>query len=285
VTQWEGNAAGAELPIYRNWVDYEYLDLFAMELVAGRNFSPDHPTDNPDGYLLNEAAVQALGWKNTAAVGRQFAEGRVIGVVKNFHFQPFNLIIEPQFMRLQNKYTSRYGHIAVKIRGDRQEAAIAHLERTMAAVLPLIPYDLHYLDESYRQLYTSERRFAKAFTLFTGLALFIACLGLLGLVTQQVLQRKKEIGVRKVLGASVASLVGLVAAGFLRRITLAALIAAPLAWWGMQHWLAAFAYRIELSAWVFLLVGAGTLLLALVTIGSQSIRAALANPVRAIRSE
>ncbi|MEL7427612.1 MAG: ABC transporter permease, partial [Bacteroidota bacterium] len=140
--EWEGNTEKAELPIYRNWVDYEYLDLFGMELVAGRNFSPERPIDATESYLLNQAAVRAIGWKDAEAVGKKFEEGQVIGVVKDFHFQPFNLAIEPMFIRIHNEYTSRYGTISVKINGDQQQEALAHLEQTMQELYPLIPYDL-----------------------------------------------------------------------------------------------------------------------------------------------
>ena len=282
---WEGNVDKREVPIYRNWVDYSFLDLYEMELVAGRNFSPDQPTDKTNAYLLNESAVKALGWAGDDAVGKQFEEGHVIGVVRDFHFQPFDLAIEPMFIRIRNEYTARYGAISVKIRGDQQEAALAHLQETMQEVLPTIPYDLRYLDESYNQLYQTETRFGEAFVLFTGLAIFIACLGLLGLVTHQVQQRTKEIGIRKVLGASVTQILQLISASFLWQVVLATLIAAPLAWYGMHLWLEGFAYRITLGPWVFLLVGGVTLLIAFVTISTQSLRAALANPVQAIKTE
>ena len=283
--EWEGNPDGAELPIYRNFVDYDFLDLFEMELIAGRNFSRAHPTDQEQAYLLNETAVKAVGWTREEAVGKAFMEGHVIGVVRDFHFQPFDLAIEPMFIILQNEYTSRYGNIAIKIRGDQQTEALAHIEEAMQDLLPLVPYDLRFLDESYNQLYVTETRFGEAFTLFTGLALFIACLGLLGLVTHQVLHRTKEIGIRKVLGASVPSLVALLSSAFLRQVLLAALIAAPVAWLAMQRWLQNFAYHVELQPWVFVAVAFGTLLLAFLTIGTQSIRAALANPVDAIKTE
>ncbi|MEL6660025.1 MAG: FtsX-like permease family protein, partial [Bacteroidota bacterium] len=283
--EWEGHPEGAELPIYRNYIDYHFLDLFEIELLTGRNFSPDFPTDRDGAYILNESAVKALGWTNENAIGKTFEEGKIVGVVADFHFQPFNLAIEPMFMRPRSQYTARYGNIIAKIRGDQQSEAIAHIAATMQEVLPLIPYDLRFLDESYNQLYITETRFGEAFTLFTGLALFIACLGLLGLVTHQVLHRTKEIGIRKVLGASVPSLVALLSSAFLRQVFLASLIAAPIAWWAMQRWLQNFAYHIEIKPWVFILVGGVTLLIAFLTIGTQSIRAALANPVEAIKTE
>lgn len=283
---WEGNVDKLEVPIYRNWIDYSYLDLYEMEIVAGRNFSPDQPTDKTNAYLLNESAVEALGWAEpAAAVGKQFEEGQVIGVVRDFHFQPFDLAIEPMFLRIQNEYTSRYGAISVKIRGDQQEAALAHLKESLGEILPTIPYDLRYLDESYNLMYQAETRFGEAFVLFTGLAIFIACLGLLGLVTHQVQQRTKEIGIRKVLGASVGQILQLISASFLWQVVLATLIAAPLAWYGMHLWLQGFAYRITLGPWIFVVVGAFTVLIAFVTISTQSLRAALANPVQAIKTE
>ncbi|MCB0628234.1 MAG: ABC transporter permease, partial [Lewinella sp.] len=227
---WEGREEGEELPIYRNWVDYDFIDLFDIELVEGRNFSPEFPTDSTESYILNESAVKALGWES--AVGKEFEEGRVIGVVKDFHIQPFNLAIEPLWMRFINHATTYYnGNILIKINGSDSKEAVAYLQKTLKTILPNVPFEHHFMDESLNQLYESERRFGEVFNLFTLLALFIACMGLFGLVTHQVLQRTKEIGIRKVLGASVSSIVNLLSKDFIRLVIISALVAVPIAWW------------------------------------------------------
>ncbi|MFK7932740.1 MAG: ABC transporter permease, partial [Saprospiraceae bacterium] len=244
----------------------------------------DHPTDSTATYILNESAVKALGWETAA--GKSFKDGKVIGVVKDFHFQPFKLAIEPMFITFHNQWTTRYaGNIAMKVDMKNADETIAHIQQTIKAVLPEVPFDINYMDDAYNQLYQSEQRFSAAFNFFTFIALFIACIGLFGLVTHHVLLRTKEIGIRKVLGASVTNIVGLIAKDFMKLILFAALVAAPIAWWAMSTWLADFAYRIELNWWVFAVAAVVAIMIAFLTVSSQSLRAALANPIEAIRSE
>ncbi|MEM1319164.1 MAG: ABC transporter permease [Bacteroidota bacterium] len=284
VQEWEGNEDQREVYVYRTRTDYHYLDLFEIPLVEGRNFSLDHPSDSMNTYILNEAAVKALGWET--AVGKSFRGGKVIGVVKNFHFQPLDFSIEPMFITFYNETTSYYyGQIAMKINMDDWASTTAHIQSTLGEIMPEIPFKLRYMDESYAKLYASEQRFGHFFNIFSLLALFIACIGLFGLVTHHIMQRTKEIGIRKVLGATVFNIVNLVTKDFLKLVALSALLAVPLSWWGMNSWLEDFAYRIEISWWVFALVGGLAIAIALATIGLQSIKAATANPVDSIQSE
>ena len=283
VNEWEGNNDKRDLFIYRNYVDYDFIDLFEIELVEGRNFSPDHPTDSVNSYILNESAVKALGWES--AIGKQFRGGQVIGVVKDFHFQRFDLTIQPLYLGFRSKANDRFNNIAVKIKMDKPEETMGYIERTMKAISPHTPFDCRFLGYDYDQLYKSETRFGQVFNIFTGLALFIACIGLFSLVSHHVVQRTKEIGIRKVLGASTESIVALVSKEFLKLVLISILIASPVAWWAMNKWLQDFAYKIKIEWWMFVLTGLVAVSVALLTISLQSIKAALMNPVKSLRSE
>ena len=235
---------------------------------------------------MNESAVKKLGWDNESAIGKSFVDGKVIGVIKDFHFLRMDFAIEPLYLTFHNNQTIPYlGNIVMKINMENADNTIAYIQNTLKIVLPELPFEHHYLDESFDKLYQAEKRFGAAFNIFTLIALFIACIGLFGLVTHQILQRTKEIGIRKVLGASITDIVSLISKDFLKLVLLSSLIAAPLAWWGMNTWLQDFAYRIELNWWVFVIIGLVAILIASLTIGSQSLKAALANPVEAIKSE
>ena len=284
--EWDGNTTKEELLIYNNFVDYDFLDLFEIDLLTGRNFSPAFPTDSTSGYILNESAVKRLGWDNASAIGKSFINGKVIGVIKDFHFLRLDLAIEPLYLKFIDKRTTSYiGNIVLKMNMEDAENTIAYIQNTLKKVLPELPFEHRYLDESFNQLYESEKRFGTAFNIFTLIALFLACIGLFGLVTHQVLQRTKEIGIRKVLGASITNIVSLISKDFLKLVILSSLMAAPLAWWSMNTWLQDFAYRIELNWWVFVIVGLVAILIASLTVGSQSLKAALANPVEAINND
>ncbi|MEM9929334.1 MAG: FtsX-like permease family protein, partial [Bacteroidota bacterium] len=281
--EWEGNVDQKQQPIYRNHIEYDYLQALDIELVAGRNFSPTNTTDAEAAYLLNESAVKALGWES--AVGKAFEHGHVVGVVNDYHFQPFQLAIEPMFFRLQNEYTAKYGNIILKLNGAPTEEVLRHIGSTVAAHFPSLPVNLQFLDESYAALYEREQRFGQLFNLFSGLAIFIACLGLFGLITHSVVQRTKEIGIRKVLGASASQLVALLSGHFLIKVLIAAILATPIAWWAMQQWLSAFAYRIDISPLTFIMASLGALGLAGLTTGWQSWRAALQHPAETLKVE
>ncbi len=287
VKQWEGNSGQEEFPIYRNFIDYDFLDLYEIELVAGRNFSLEFATDSTDSYILNESAVKAAGWTPASAIGKGFRNGKVIGVVKDFHFLHFNLKIEPLQMVLRtdaNNYNN-FGNMAMKVYMDDLENTLTHIRQTFKNVAPNIPFQYHFLDDSFDRLYKSEQRLGKVFNIFTFLAILIACIGLFGLVSYSVVQRTKEIGIRKVLGASVIKIVKLLSKDFLRPVMLSFVLAFPIAWYAMQQWLNDFAYRVDVPWWVFVIVAILAIGISIVTVSFQSIKAALANPVDSLRNE
>lgn len=274
-------------------VDQDFVSTYSIPIVAGRNFSRDYATDTT-AFLLNVAATQALGIRHPQdIVGKNFRYGKVlgkvIGVMADINFESLHQAIVPLILILpDNKDAANaFGRISIKIAGNKDNitAALAHLEKTWKTYLPEVPFDYTFLDEKFQQLYVSEQRQGTLFTAFSGIAVFIACLGLLGLSSFSISQRIKEIGIRKVLGASTTGLVRLLSVDFLRLIILAALIAFPIAWFAMHSWLSDFAYRISIQWWVFGLAGLLAAVVALVTISLQALKAALSNPVRSLRSE
>jgi len=283
VDNWEGNSGQEKLWIYCNYVDPDFLDLFEIQLAQGRNFSAEYSSDASNSYILNETAVKALGWKS--ALGKQFRYGTVIGVVKDFHFQPLDLTIKPLFLVSRSTANFDQDNIAVKIRMEEVGKTIAFIQQTVRNQLPHVFSECRFMETDYDSLYKSERRFGQLFNLFTVLALTIACMGLFGLVSHHVLQRTKEIGIRKVLGSTTAGIVHLVSKDFLKLVTISVVIASPIAWWAMLQWLQEFAYKIEIEWWVFVLSGLGAVGIALLTVSAQSIKAASANPVDSLRSE
>jgi len=279
VDRWEGNNNGERMPIYCDYVDRDFLDLFEIQLKAGRNFSSDSSMD----YILNETAVKALGWKQP--LGKQFRDGTVVGVVNDFHFQPFGLAIKPMFLTTRTNVNYDIDNIAIRIRMDNPQKTLAFIEKTVKTLIPHAPYTCRFMDDDYDLLYQSEQRFGAAFNIFTLLALLIACMGLFGLVSHDVLQRTKEIGIRKVLGATTESIVTLLSKDFLKLILLAVVIGSPIAWWAMNRWLEDFSYRIQIQWWIFVLVGLVAVGIALLTISIRSIKASLMNPVKSLRWE
>lgn len=283
VNSWEGNANQEQLFIYQNYVDEDVLDLFEMEIVEGQNLHPETPEDTLNYYLLNQSAVEKLGWKSP--VGKQFRDGTVIGVVKDFHFQTFDLAIEPLFLTHRGKGYGDFANILMKVRVEDIDKTLAQIEKTWSEVASHYPFQYQFLDETFNQLYENETRLGKAFNIFTALSLFIACMGLFGLVSHSVLQRTKEIGIRKVLGASEFSIITILSADFLKWVFYAILIATPIAWYGMQKWLQNFAYHIEIQWWIFASAGVFAIGISFLTVSAQSIKAALANPIDSLRSE
>jgi putative ABC transport system permease protein len=269
--------------------DYDFVPTYGIPLAAGRNFSREYARDTTS-FLLNVAATQALGMRSPQeAIGKNFKygdlKGKVIGVIANFHFESLHQNILPIILVMPGPTNGFYNKISVKISGNDIPAAIAHLGKTWKKFLPETPFEYTFLDEQFDQLYRSEQRQGTLFTTFACIAIFIACLGLLGLSAFAITQRIKEIGIRKVLGASVSGIVGLLSKDFLKLVAIAAIIAFPVAWYIMHSWLRDFAYRISIQWWVFLLAGLLASAVALITIGFQAIKAAIANPVKNLRSE
>ncbi|MDB4901473.1 MAG: FtsX-like permease family protein [Mucilaginibacter sp.] len=267
--------------------DYGFIPTYGMQMAAGRNFSKAVSTDT-NNYIINEAAVRMLGWKTPQnALDKDLAyggiKGKVIGVVKDFHFESLHQAIIPLLFQLPSQ--GYYGRLSIKISGRNVQSAINTIQSTWQRYLPETPFDFTFLDTKFEQLYRSEQQQGNLFTIFSFIAIFIACLGLFGLSAFTITQRVKEIGVRKVLGASVPQIVIELSKDFLKLVLIATIIAFPIAWYSMSKWLHDFAFRINISWWIFVIAGVLALLIAFATISFQSIKAALANPVKSLRSE
>ena len=269
-------------------VDEDYLETLGMELMAGRSFSRERASDSA-AVLINQTAARQFGLADDEAVGKRvLAPDRdeewstIIGVVKDFHTLSLHDPVEPVVLFY---YWARPRNILVKIDGRDVPAALAHIEKTWAQHLPDFPLTYTFIDQQYGALYRAEERLSRVVNTFAGLAILVACLGLFGLAAFSARQRTKEVGIRKVLGATVSSIVVLLSKDFLRLVAIAFIVAAPLAYLAMQKWLESFAYRIDLGAGLFLVVGGLALLVAVVTVSYQAGRAALANPVQSLRYE
>ncbi|TLV04110.1 FtsX-like permease family protein [Dyadobacter luticola] len=271
------------------YVDHEYIPTLGMQMVQGRNFSEKFPSDSA-AVIINETAASALGWKQNP-IGRELIGStdehgvktyyRVVGVVRDFHFESLREKIGPLVMFLGRNS----GNIIVKTRTEKLPEFLASLKQKWEAFSPAAPFSYSFLDDRFEQVYVSEQKIEQVLTLFSSLTIFIACLGLFGLATHTAEQRTREIGVRKVLGASVGSVVGLLSQEFIKLILIALVLASPIAWWGITLWLSDFAYKVDIEWWVFVLAGVLAMGIALLTVSFQSIKAALTDPVKSLRSE
>jgi putative ABC transport system permease protein len=270
--------------------DYDFLPTYGVKLVAGRNFSRDFPTDS-NNYVLNEAAVKMIGWKNAqSAIDQPFkyggVTGKIIGVMSDFHFESMHQPIIPLVLIMGTPVSRQYyGELSVKLAANNTQAGLNDLQQTMKDFLPNNPFDYTFLDDNFAHLYDVEDRERNIFTIFSCIAIFIACLGLLGLSAFTIAQRFKEIGIRKVLGASVSSIVSMLSKDFLKLILIASLISFPIAWYSMNQWLQSFAYRIDVGWMIFPIAAIIASIVAFLTISFQAIKAAIANPVKSLRTE
>ena len=274
----------------QNWfVDEDYIPTLGMKILEGRNFSKEYGTDS-SGIIINEAAAKFLATKdllnkklynfkdiNTKALN----EYHIVGVIKNFNFSSLRDVITP----LAFKLGQDNGNISVRIASSDVENVIAQIKNKWQSLAPGQPFSYTFMDDDFNNLYSSEQRTAKIFISFAILAILIACLGLFGLITYAAEQRVKEIGIRKVLGASVGNISGMLSKDFLKLVLVSAAIAFPVAWWAMHKWLEDFAYRVSIGWWVFAVAGILALIIALATVSFQAIKAALANPVKSLRTE
>ncbi len=271
-------------------VSHEFLDVYGIKLTEGRNFSfTDYSYKWQDlhNIILNQSAVKLLGFASPKdAIGRKIMIfGRpwdVIGVISDFHQKSLHFAIEPMVL-LPTANTS--GPISVKVNPKNIAATVAAIKKEYDTFFPGNLFDYYFLDESFNAQYKNDQMFGKVFGIFAGFAIFVACLGLLGLSLFATAQRTKEIGVRKVLGASVSNIVLLISKDFIKLVIIAFVIASPVAWYIMHQWLQDFAYRINISWWIFLLAGLCAVIVALATISFQAIKAAIANPVKSLRTE
>ncbi|SEI81699.1 putative ABC transport system permease protein [Dyadobacter koreensis] len=268
------------------FVDYDFIKQYGISVLAGRMFSKDFGNDLKEAILINETAVKSLGFSNPKdVIGKRFSQlnvnGFVIGVIKDFHFRSFQEKVQPMTLRVAPGF---FTFLTLNISGENTPESIANLERAWKSLIPDMPLIYFFADEAYDNQYRDEQRFGKLFICFASFAIIISCLGLLGLSAFSITQRTKEIGIRKVVGASTVSIVGLLSVDFIKLVLLAILIAVPVAWYAMDQWLRDFAYRIAIPLWSFALAGVIAVFIALGTVSFQAIKAALKNPVKSLRS-
>jgi len=268
-------------------IDEAFFHTYGMEMAAGRDLSKDFVNDDSLSFIINETAAKAYGWNNISdGLDKDFSyaniKGKLVGIVKDFHFESLHQSIIPIV------FYSRPGifsDLSIRISAGKTQEGLAHIEKVWREFLPDRPFNYAFVSEDYHRLYLEEQKQNQLFTIFSGLAIFIACLGLFGLATFNTLQRVKEIGIRKVLGASVPSILGLLSKEIVILIIIANLIAWPLAWYFMQQWLNSFAYHTNMNVTIYLLAAIVAVLVALLTVSSQTIKAAMTNPSSTLKYE
>ena len=275
-------------------MDEDFIKTMQLKIIAGTDYNQTDvlQIDTTNGgknfqysFMLNETAAKALGWTPQQAIGKQLSKGslgRVKAVVKDFNFKSFHDPIGPLLIFLDHFQTQK---MFVRIDGQNTVAAIQHIEQIWKSRVPERPFSYKFLDDDYDAMYRSEQRTAGVFTTFSALAIMLACLGLFAVTAYAVVQRTKEIGIRKVLGATIPNIITLISKDFLGLVVIATIIASPIAWFMAHSWLEDFAYRINIQWWIFIVAGAASLLVAAVTVSIQAIKAALANPVKSLKSE
>lgn len=281
---WEGKDPAIRTIVIHTTVGYGWLKMMNLTLIKGRDFSPEFPTDT-NAYIINETELKLIGYKNP--IGRPLSifgqHYKIIGVVKDFHFRSLHDPIEPLLINL-NEHID-WGYIMVKARPGQTREAIASMEKVHRDIEPKFPFSYAFSDEEYRRLYNNEQMIGRLSDIFAVLAIFISCLGLLGLAIFTSEQRRKEIGIRKVLGASELSIFSLLSKDFLKLVGVALVIASPVAWLLMNNWLKEYAYRTKVAWWIFGVAGMAAMLITFLTISAQAIKAAFANPVDSLRPE
>ena len=274
------------------YVDQYYIPTLGMHMAAGRNFSLDFPTDST-AVIINETAARFLGFKNPLNQSLYRPNGNlnngnfiskafhIIGVVKDFNFSSLHDNVGPVIIELGENY----GRVAMRINTRNIPGLIKQVEGKWNSMAPGQPFSYSFLDADFNKIYEADQRTGKLFISFAVFAIFIACLGLFGLVAYAAEQRIKEIGIRKVLGASAGTIITMISKDFIRLVLISLVIAFPFAWWMMNKWLQSFAYRINISVWAFVLAGLLAIIIAMITVSYQAIKAAMANPVRCLRAE
>ena len=288
VTNWEGSHEGDELSIYISPVGFDFIEMFDIEIIEGRSFSEELLSPSKADYLINEAALAELGWTPSQAIGKSFEawgnSGTIVGVVRNFNFLSLRQEISPLTIMLTPDY-NHHRYVLVKTDGGQVQQTISDVQNTFASFSPDLPFSYTFLDDSYNSLYEEELQLSTIFNYFTLLAFIIASLGLFGLATFVIEQRTKEIGIRKVLGASVPQILALLNKDFLKLILISFLIAAPAGWFLSNSWLKDFAYRIDVGPAILILSALLAFGVAMITISFKSIKTAMANPINSLKSE
>lgn len=281
-----------QIAVTANVIDEDFVNTVGLQIITGTNLTQQDikdvsfsdPTKNIYHFILNESAARQLGWTPAQAIGKKMfvdGPGYVRGVVKDFNFESLHSQIKPLVLFPEVRgYT-----LLLKLNGNDLPQTISFLETKWKELVPYRPFEYHFLDEYYNKLYSSELRLGKVLTIFASIAIILACLGLLGLSSYTAKQRTKEIGIRKVLGASVSNIAALLSVNFVKLVFVAIIISTPIAWWMMNKWLQGFAYKTDMSWWIFVFAGGSAVFIALATISFQSIKTALANPVKSLRSE
>lgn len=288
----EGKTINDGYDIELNYTDFDFLRTLGVRSLAGHLFTPRFPTDSVDGIILNEYAVKAMGYTTANAVGKhvyntfqgQSQAYRIVGVVKDFHYADLHIPIVGYGIMV-NSVFDRFNYMVVHLAPGDPAPVIASIGRTWKSLNPGEPFAYTFMDEAFQKNYDADTRLADIVSTFTAIAIFISCLGLFGLAAFSAEQRTKEIGIRKVLGASPGSIVALLSEDFLKLVGISIVVASPIAWWIMQRWLQDFAYHTGISWSVFVVTAGIALVIALVTISTQAIRAAVASPVKSLRSE
>jgi putative ABC transport system permease protein len=265
---------------------YDFIETMGMKMASGRGFSRDFGADS-NKLIVNETAVRIMGLKDPVGknISRYGNPVQIIGVVKDFHFESLRETVKPLYMTLLKQDSSPWNKLMIRVQAGNEIATVNKIRSLYESYNPGFPFDFHFLDAIYEKQYTSEIRVGILSKYFAGLAILISCLGLFGLTAFTAQKRQKEIGIRKVIGASVSSVVLLLSRDLFKQVLVAILIAIPLSWWAMSQWLNGFAYRISIDVTVFLIAGLSIITITLLTIGYQSIKAAFGNPVVSLRSE
>jgi putative ABC transport system permease protein len=266
------------------YTDHDYIETMGMEIVQGRDFSRDMSTDATEAFLINEAAVRHLELMDPLSTRFDWGEkkGKVIGVVRDFQFQSLKEEINPLVIHIWPKNTYVF---AIRIRPTNIPATLSYIENKWKELDPAHPFEFSFMEESFDNIYRSEEKLSQIFSVFSMLAIFIAALGLFGLVLFMVEQRTKEIGIRKVLGASVGGIFILIAKEFAFLVLIANVVAWPSAYFLIRMWLQNFAYRVNMEPWIFMMSGIIALTIALFTISYQAVKAATADPIDSLRYE
>lgn len=274
------------------WVTHDFFKAFGLEIVAGRPFMENITTDDTLALIVNEAMAKQFNWTPEEAVGKPYDwqrfHGQIVGVVNDFNFVSKHKRIEPLVIQLRsnpNQFNFSLKYVAIKLNTDNLPATVAAVEAKWKELAPGRPFDYFFLDQELDKLYKDEERLGKVAGIFSGLAVIVACLGLFALASFMADERRKEIGIRKVMGGSVTQIVTLLSADFSRLIGIAFLIACPLAWYAVTAWLSNFAFHVEPNWFVFVIVGAITLMIALLTISYRALQAAYTDPVKTLRHE
>ncbi|MCM4161482.1 FtsX-like permease family protein [Antarcticibacterium flavum] len=285
-----GETVSQDLALSSYLVDDRFIETLDLKLKEGRGF--ERRFNDSLSVVINETAARQIGWENPLGKTIRYPGGQqesytVVGVLKDFNVQSLHTPIEPfaLFSKSSQSYTSPTSYITVKLNPGNPQRTIQAIEAKWQEFQANVPFEYSFLDEDLAAAYVTDRRLAKLFGIFTSLAIFVACLGLFGLVAFTAQQRTKEIGIRKVVGAGVTDIVRLLSVDFIKLVCIAVIIASPLAWYGMSRWLQDFAYRIDIAWWMFALAGSFALMIALLTVSFQAVKAAVANPVKSLRTE